>query len=195
MWLERPKHYYAELARRFQGRRILDVGCGRTKFPGAMGIDIRSQLSHADVFHDLDQVPWPLETAEFDLVVMRHCLEHLRDVFNIMDELYRILTPGGRLVIEVPHFSWCGAYQHPGHIHFFSAGSLDFFHPGNQAYRAQLRMVRRRIYFNDLFKVIGFEAFANRFSYLYERHFAFIFPAGSVVWEMEAVKPGAEGSR
>jgi hypothetical protein len=56
-------------------------------------------------------------------------------------------------------------------------------------------MVRRRIYFNDLFKVIGFETFANRFSYLYERHFAFIFPAGSVVWEMEAVKPGAEGSR
>jgi len=33
---------------------------------------------------------------------------------------------------------------------------------------------------------VGFEALAHRFSRLYERHFAFIFPAGSVVWELEA---------
>jgi ubiquinone/menaquinone biosynthesis C-methylase UbiE len=195
MWLERPKHFYATLAERFRGRRILDVGCGRTKFPGAVGIDIRSHLSRADVFHDLDRVPWPLPDDGFDLVVMRHCLEHLRDIFQTMDELYRITTPGGRIVIEVPHFSWSGAFQHPGHLHFLSAGSLDFFHPGNQAYRAQLRIVRRRIYFNDFFKVIGVEALANRFSYLYERHFAFILPAGTVIWELEAVKAGAEVSR
>jgi len=193
MWLERPKHYYERLAERFRDRPILDVGCGRTKFPGAMGIDIRSQLSHAELFHDLDQVPWPLQTSSFDLIVMRHCLEHLRDTFKTMDELYRLLIPGGRLVIEVPHFSWCGAYHHPGHIHFFSAGSLDFFHAGNPAYAAQFRPIRRRIYFNDFFKLIGFEAFANRCSYFYERHLAFIFPAGSVVWELEAVKPPMDG--
>jgi ubiquinone/menaquinone biosynthesis C-methylase UbiE len=192
MWLGRPKHYYAALAERFRGRRILDVGCGRTKFPGAIGIDIRSHLSHADIHHDLDQVPWPLADDAFDLVVMRHCLEHMRDVFQTMDELYRITTPGGRIVIEVPHFSWCGAYQHPGHLHFLAGGSLDYFHPGNRAYKAQLRIARRRIYFNDFFKVIGVEALANRFSNLYERHFAFVLPAGSIVWELEAVKSTGE---
>lgn len=188
MWLERPKHYYARLADRFRGRRILDVGCGRTKFPGAIGIDIRTHVSQADVHHDLDQLPWPLPESDFDLVVMRHCLEHLRDVVRTMEELYRIAKPGGRIVIEVPHFSWCEAFTHPGHIHFFSGGSMDYYRPGNRAYAAQLRLARRRIYFNDFFKLIGVEAWANCCSRLYERHFAFILPAGSIVWELEAVK-------
>jgi hypothetical protein len=33
-------------------KKILDVGCGQNKFPGAIGIDA-NRLSHADVIHDL----------------------------------------------------------------------------------------------------------------------------------------------
>lgn len=187
MWFERPKHYYQGLARRFEGGRILDVGCGKAKFPGAVGLDIRSN-SRVDIVTDLDRLPWPLKDSAFDLVLIRHCLEHLKDVVATIEELYRITRPGGRIVVETPHFSWCEAYVHPRHIHFFAGGSLDYYRPGNEHYQAQLRIVRRRIYFNDFFKWIGFEALANRFSHLYERHFAFIFPAGSIVWELEAVK-------
>lgn len=187
MWLERPKHYYQRLEKRFWGARILDVGCGKKKFPGAVGIDVRSNVS-PDIQHDLDQLPWPFEDNTFDLVLIRHALEHLRDVVATVEELYRITKPGGTIVVEVPHFSWCEAYAHPGHIHFFAGGSFDYFHPENEHYKARLRIVSRWIYFNDFFKWIGFEALANRFSRLYERHFAFIFPAGSIVWELEAVK-------
>jgi len=188
MWLERPRHYYARLAERFRGRPILDVGCGRAKFPGATGIDIRSRLSRADIFHDLDVVPWPLPDDAYELVVVRHCLEHMRDVVQTVEELYRVTAPGGRLVIEVPHFSWVEAFTHPGHLHFFSGGSMDYYRPGNGAYAAELAIVSRRIYFNDFFKLVGIEALANRCSHLYERHFAFWFPAGSIIWELEPVK-------
>lgn len=187
MWFERPRTYFARLAERFRGRRILDVGCGRTKLPGAIGIDIRATAA-PDIRHDLDQLPWPVPSDSFDLVVMRHALEHMRDVVATVEELYRVARPGGTIAIEVPHFSWCEAFTHPGHIHFFSGGSMDYYRPGNPNYKAQLRIIRRRIYLNDFFKLIGFEAAANRFSRLYERHFAFIFPAGSIVWELEAVK-------
>lgn len=54
--------------------------------------------------------------------------------------------------------------------------------------------MRRRIYFNDIFQWIGVEALANRFSRLYECHFAFIVPAGSIVWELEALKEGYDCS-
>ena len=187
MWFERTKHYYERLAERFYGARILDAGCGTKKFPGAIGMDIRPHPS-ADIHHDLNEVPWPFEDGSCDLVVIRHALEHLKDVVAIMDELYRITKPGGTIVVEVPHFTWAEAYTHPGHIHFFSGGSLDYFHPANENYKAKLRIVRRKIYLNDFFKVIGFEFLANRFSRVYERHFAFIFPAGSIVWELKAVK-------
>jgi len=192
VWFERPRDYYRRVEKRFQGARILDVGCGKKKFPGALGIDVRSNVS-ADVPHDLDQLPWPFEDNAFDLVLIRHCLEHLRDVVAAVEELWRITRPRGTIVVEVPHFSWCEAYTHPEHVHFFSGGSMDYYHPANQLYRAKLSIVRRRIYFNDFFKWIGFEALANQCSHLYERHFAFIFPAGSIVWELEAVKdvPGA----
>ena len=189
MWGERPRDYYRRLASRFEGARILDVGCGKKKFPGALGIDVRSNVS-ADVPHDLDELPWPLDEDSFDLVLIRHCLEHLGNVVATVEELWRVTRPQGTIVVEVPHFSWCEAYTHPGHIHFFSGGSLDYYHPANEHYKARLRIVRRRIYFNDFFKWIGFEAIANRFSHFYERHLAFIFPAGSIVWELEALKEG-----
>ncbi len=187
MWFEPTKHYYQRLEERFRGAKILDVGCGAKKFPGAVGIDVRSNAL-ADVQHDLDGLPWPVPDNAFDLVLIRHCLEHLEDVPAVVEELYRITRPHGTIVVEVPHFSWCEAYSHPGHRHFFAGGSLDYFHTSNQHYRARLRIVRRRFYFNDFFKWIGVEALANRFSRLYERHFAFLLPTGSIVWELEAVK-------
>jgi ubiquinone/menaquinone biosynthesis C-methylase UbiE len=187
MWLERPRHYYAKLGERFRGARILDVGCGADKFPGAIGLDVRAH-SPANIRADLDRLPWPLREDSFDLIVMRHVLEHMRDVVATVEELYRLAKPGGRIVVEVPHFSWVEAYRHPGHLHFFAGGSFDFYYPGNPHYRAHLRICRRHIYFNDLFKAIGFESAANRCSRFYERHLAFIFPAGSIVWELEPVK-------
>src|SRR3989304_5503030 len=96
----------------FRGGRNRDVGCGTQKFPGAIGIDVRPHPS-ADIRHDLNAVPWPFEDGSFDLVVMRHVLEHLKDVVEIIDELYRITRPGGRIVVEVPHFTWAEAYRHP----------------------------------------------------------------------------------
>jgi hypothetical protein len=37
-------------------KKILDVGCGQNKFPGAIGIDANPR-SHADVIHDLGNFP------------------------------------------------------------------------------------------------------------------------------------------
>src|SRR5271157_2330914 len=138
MWWERPRDYYRRVEQRFRGTRILDVGCGKKMFPGALGIDVRSNVS-ADVPHDLDQLPWPFEDNFFDLVLIRHCLEHLKDVVATMEELWRVTRPRGTIVVEVPHFSWCEAYTHPGHIHFFSGGSLDYYHPANEHYKVKVR--------------------------------------------------------
>ena len=45
--------------------KILDVGCGIHKYPGAIGVD-RNPASRADVICDLDHFPYPFADSSFD---------------------------------------------------------------------------------------------------------------------------------
>src|SRR5664280_225322 len=79
--------------------QVLDVGCGSAKTPGAVGLDISADTD-ADVVHGLDRFPYPLETASFDDVLMQDVLEHVREPIRVMEEMHRVLRPGGRLQLR-----------------------------------------------------------------------------------------------
>jgi predicted SAM-dependent methyltransferase len=64
--------------------RILDVGCGIKKVPGAIGID-RNPASAADVLCDLDRFPYPFADGSFDRLEAVHVVEHLADVIRSME--------------------------------------------------------------------------------------------------------------
>ncbi len=85
-------------------QRILDVGCGWNKTPGALGIDSNPK-THADVIHDLGAIPYPFPDDEFDQIVCRHVAEHVPDVMAFVTELFRIAKPHGRITIVTPHYS------------------------------------------------------------------------------------------
>lgn len=72
----------------------------------------------------------------FNLVLIRHRLERLKDVVTTVEELYRITKPRGTIVVEEPNLSGCEPYSHPGHIH--SGGSFDHFRQANEHYRVKL---------------------------------------------------------
>jgi len=44
--------------------KILDVGCGNAKTAHAIGID-SNPTTQADVIHDLNVYPWPIESNSF----------------------------------------------------------------------------------------------------------------------------------
>ncbi|MBC6407860.1 MAG: methyltransferase domain-containing protein [Rhodobacteraceae bacterium] len=50
-----------------------------------------------------DHSHWPLETGHLDRLVILHGLEHSEQPRAILDEAYRTLGPGGRVVVVVPH--------------------------------------------------------------------------------------------
>ncbi|HUK19300.1 MAG TPA: methyltransferase domain-containing protein, partial [Bryobacteraceae bacterium] len=68
--------------------KILDVGCGIHKQPGAVGVD-RNPASRADVLADLDHYPYPFADNSFDRVTAIHVIEHLENVIGAMEEFHR----------------------------------------------------------------------------------------------------------
>ena len=105
---------------------VLHLGCGHTKRKGATGIDVLP-LPEVDIVHNLDTVPWPVPAGHYDLVIAHNVLEHLDDIPQTMQEIARVLRPGGRVVIAVPYFRHIDAMTDPTHKHFFTARSLDYF--------------------------------------------------------------------
>lgn len=83
----------------------LNMGCG---------FDIRKDYVNADSLKlkgvdkviDFNKLPYPFKDKEFDEILVKHVIEHLSlDTDLIMKELHRILKDGGKLIIEVPHYT------------------------------------------------------------------------------------------
>ena len=108
--------------------KMLDVGAGLNKYPGAMSIDSNA-LSKPDFLHDLNIFPWPIPDNEFDRVYSSHCLEHLGDPKKAVEEIWRVGKPGAEVVIKVPHCSSRVAWTDIEHTRGFSMHSFRRFSP------------------------------------------------------------------
>jgi ubiquinone/menaquinone biosynthesis C-methylase UbiE len=50
--------------------------------------------------------PCPVEDNYFDAVIAGDLIEHLMDTDVFLDELYRVIRPGGFLIITTPNIAW-----------------------------------------------------------------------------------------
>lgn len=168
--------------------RVLDVGCGSAKYPGAVGIDI-SPDTDADVVHDLDVFPYPFDDASFDQVLMQDVLEHVAEPIKVIDELHRICRPGARIQLRTPHFSSLLAYSDPTHRHYFSAEAIRTLAQPRFAHytSVRLRVVHVTIDLWFPFRVLGIGRLVERWPMPYEAYFAFRFPAMNIRAELEVL--------
>lgn len=114
--------------------KILDLGCGKRKRPGSVGIDINPNTD-ADIIHNLNQFPYPFSDSEFDEIYVDNVIEHLEDVFAVMEELRRISRPEGLVTIYVPYFRSHWAFIDSTHRHFFTVDSFSYLDPGHIHHR------------------------------------------------------------
>ena len=109
---------------------VLNLGAGNEIMEGATNHDRTLHRSEIAVAHDLNELPWPWEDGSFDVIVARAVLEHLRiTLVQSMDECWRILRPGGRIVLKVPYWKNESAYTDPTHYWRFSLQTPDLFDP------------------------------------------------------------------
>jgi site-specific DNA-adenine methylase/SAM-dependent methyltransferase len=100
-----------------QGRRI-DLGPGfEGPPPGFEGLGRP---------YDLDET-WPLEPESVAVLRANHVFEHLASPAHAMREAWRVLMPGGLLIVTVPEFPSTGSVAHPEHVSFWNADSFKFW--------------------------------------------------------------------
>ena len=113
----------------------LDLACGNNLQKDFIGVDIVGKPdSQADIVHDLLTFPWPFEDNSVDEVFNSHFLEHIPHgngyndpMFEFMDELYRILKPGGIARFICPYYTSVRAFQDPTHQRCISEPMFNYF--------------------------------------------------------------------
>jgi len=102
-----------------EARELLDIGCalgyvleaGRRLGLNCSGLDISEYaadfckgLGFDARQGSLESIPW--DEKLFDLVVMKHVLEHSPDPREALAEVHRVLRPGGSVVATVPNLRY-----------------------------------------------------------------------------------------
>ena len=145
-------------------RKILDVGCGWNKTPGAIGMDANPK-THADIIHDLGAIPYPFPDNEFDQVVCRHVAEHVPDVMAFIAELYRMTKGGGTILIVTPHYSNPDWATDPTHRNHFNSYSFNCFVEDRQLFPfyTEVKLKPTRVYVSlaNVWRAIGLELIVN----------------------------------
>ncbi|MFV9504136.1 MAG: glycosyltransferase [Oscillochloridaceae bacterium umkhey_bin13] len=85
-------------------------------FPGSGDLDLRTT--------------WPWADHSFACIHAHELLEHLPDPLHTMNELWRVLAPGGSVEVAVPTTDGTGAFQDPTHVLFWNRASFRYFTAG-----------------------------------------------------------------
>jgi predicted SAM-dependent methyltransferase/glycosyltransferase involved in cell wall biosynthesis len=88
-----------------EGKR-LNLGCGAKREPGYVNVDIFKGPAVDEVF-DLDEIPY--KDNSISVINSEHSLEHVGWVRadRALVEWYRVLKPGGQLMLKIPDLSDC----------------------------------------------------------------------------------------
>ena len=129
-----------------KGGNILDVGCGTGAFLHTMkesgwdatGLEpdktAREKALELYGLHlDDSEKFFRFLPQSFDAITMWHVLEHVHDLHAYMDQLKKLLNPGGKLFIAVPNYTsydagvykeFWAAYDVPRHLYHFSPAAM-----------------------------------------------------------------------
>ncbi|MFZ1302076.1 MAG: glycosyltransferase [Candidatus Microsaccharimonas sp.] len=101
----------------------LDMGAAHGKPNGYLGVDMREG---ADIVCTLpDRLP--LEDNSVGIIRAYDFLEHVVDKVGVINELYRVLAPGGILLSRTPSTDGRGAFQDPTHVAFYNENSFWYY--------------------------------------------------------------------
>jgi len=113
----------------------LNLGSGSKPKDGYLNVDLDGWPG-VDEIVDLNVLPWPWEDDSVESVFAQDSLEHLcplgrsmgqMNIIAIIQEIWRILLPGGVAELIVPSTDGRGAFMDPTHVTYWNANTFLYF--------------------------------------------------------------------
>lgn len=132
------------------------LGCGNDIKRGWVNLDKNDgNIENKEVVHcDLEEGKLPFADDSCAEVMAIHLLEHIKNLLPLMNEIRRVLRPGGFLRVEVPVYPFPEAFQDPTHVRFFTEQSFRYFVEGEGLYEN----------YGKTYGIKGFSWFAQQIS-------------------------------
>ena len=100
-----------------RGSEVLDVGCGNGYIAhhlsailgtSVVGIDVADATQAPIDYRRYDGREFPAPDSSFDAIVLAYVLHHAQDVQSLLEEMKRVLRPGGVAIIyeDIPETLW-----------------------------------------------------------------------------------------
>jgi SAM-dependent methyltransferase len=133
---------YARTADRSSPTHTLDIGCGeqpRNPFRAdkLFGIDIREDPARDIKYADLAIEPIPYPSECFDYVTAYDFIEHVPRILylparrfpfiELMNEIHRVLKPGGVLLSHTPAYPYAPVFRDPTHVNIISEETFPMY--------------------------------------------------------------------
>lgn len=174
----------------------LHIGCGHDIKPGYLNTD-SVNLPGVDKVFNLEVFPYPFEDNTFTEVYSAHVLEHMSDLWKVMEEITRISKNGAQVKVIVPYFANPGTRADYTHKRGFTTATFNYFHPDFfYNHGAKILVKKYRIHFlwnrkvflkSHLINMVP-DFFINLAPRFYERFFAYIFPSAEIHYLLEVSK-------
>jgi 2-polyprenyl-3-methyl-5-hydroxy-6-metoxy-1,4-benzoquinol methylase len=125
---------------------VLDIGCGTGAFLHTMqtagwritGLepDDNARAKAKELYNLQPQSPeglLNLPAQYFDAITMWHVIEHVHELHAYINQLAKIIKPGGKILIAVPNYTsndaatygkYWAAFDVPRHLYHFSPGAM-----------------------------------------------------------------------
>ena len=109
--------------------RTLDLGCGKNKRAGAIGLD-QDRNVNPDVVHEVRfRRKLPFEDNYFDEIYMIDFIEHVDNIEWLFSEVHRVSLPDSYVEIQYPHYSSPNFHNDITHHHGLGMHALFHYDP------------------------------------------------------------------
>lgn len=169
---------------------IINLGCGNKKLPEEIGVDI-IEGPMVDIVTDLNHYPLPFESNSVDIVRSSHCFEHLDNLIALMEDIHRLLKPGGVLEFTVPHVSNIEFFRDPTHKHSFTLGTMDYFVRGIKPIKytaIEFEYIERNLCFGGGLRGQIGSLLAKLSVRRYEKYYCWKYPTNEIYFKLLTLK-------
>lgn len=113
---------YYDLIPQYASGRLLDLGCGKVPLYAVYRDYIQDNIcvDWGDSLHCNDYLDFecdlskrlPFSDSEFDTIILSDVLEHIPDPQQLCNEMSRVLSGNGKLLMNVPFYYWIHEKPH-----------------------------------------------------------------------------------